>query len=86
MTARIGRISAPAVPANFGHFRKNLRLISPHERRSRNMTARIGRISAPAVPANFGHFRKNLRLISPHERRSCNMTAHIVGHFRPPSA
>ena len=54
------------------------RLISPHERRSRNMTVRIGRISAPAVPANFGHFRKNLHLISLHERRSRNMMARVV--------
>ena len=56
MTARIG-----------GHFRPPLRLISPHERRSRNMTARIG-----------GHFRPPFRLISLHERRSRNMTARVV--------
>ena len=44
------------------------RLISPHERRSRNMTARI-----------VGHFRPPFRLISLHERQSRNMTARIVG-------
>ena len=49
------------------------RLISLHERRSRNMTARI-----------VGHFRPPFRLISPHERRIRNMTARIGGRFRPP--
>ena len=36
----------PAVLANFGHSRKNFRLISLHERQSRNMTARIGHVFA----------------------------------------
>ena len=45
------------------------RLISLHERRSRNMMARIG-----------GRFRPPLRLNSLHERRSRNMMARVVQH------
>ena len=56
-----------AAPACFSHFRPPFRLISPHERRSRNMTARI-----------VGHFRPPFRLISLHERRSRNMMARVV--------
>ena len=57
-----------AAPACFSHFRPPFRLISLHERRSRNMMARIG-----------GHFRLPFRLISLQERRSRNMTARIGG-------
>ena len=64
--ARFAAYFMCATPARFGHSRSPFRLISLHERRSRDMTARIG-----------GRFRPPSRLISPHERRSRNMMARI---------